>query len=109
MTGKRGEFDMLKSLKAKSAAVSALAAVAIASPLVLAGTAQAAGGTAPSCVSRSVDTSVKAVYLGNVCGKTMRVTVVFTNGSESPCFAMASGATLRVNYAPYTYARTAVC
>ncbi|WP_411978406.1 hypothetical protein [Streptomyces scopuliridis] len=100
---------MSRISRARIAAVSAVAALAVASPVALAGTAQAAGGTAPACVSRSVDASAHTVYLANVCGKTMRVTVVFTNGSESPCFTMSAGSTLEYRYGTKTYARTAVC
>ncbi|MFJ9518481.1 hypothetical protein ACIRPK_09480 [Kitasatospora sp. NPDC101801] len=99
---------MLTTLKSKMTAA-ALATVAIASPVALAGAAQAAGGTAPACVSRSVDTSLKKVYLGNSCGKTMNITIVFTNGSETQCLAMPSGRTATISFSPYTYKRTAVC
>lgn len=100
---------MSRISKARIAAASGVAALAIAVPAALASPAQAAGGTAPACISRSVDTSAHIAYLANVCGKTMRITVVYTNGSESPCFTMTDGATLRVNYGSRTYKRTAVC
>ncbi|MFB6992620.1 hypothetical protein [Streptomyces sp. NPDC056304] len=100
---------MSRISKARIVAASGVAALAITTPLALAGEAQAAGGTAPACVSRSVDTSARIAYLANLCSKTMKITVVYTDGSQSPCFTMQDGATLEWRYGLKTYARTAVC
>ena len=101
---------MSRFSKAKIATASAVATLAVAAPVALAAPAQAAGGTAPACVTRSVETSTRTVYLSNVCDRTMRVTVVYRSGAESPCFTMSVGASLKVRYSSsQTYARTAVC
>ncbi|MFI1617686.1 hypothetical protein ACH4VT_12005 [Streptomyces lydicus] len=101
---------MLKTSKARIAAASTVMGLAaVAAPVALAGPAAAAGGTAPACVSRSVNAAGHYVDLANWCNRTMRITVVFKDGSETPCFTMSNGGSLTVRYGSKTYARTAVC
>ncbi|MFJ3923190.1 hypothetical protein [Streptomyces sp. NPDC090022] len=104
-----------KAPKTRLAAAAALAALAVVAPLTLAGTAHAAGGTAPACVQRDVSRAPGGggggvVYLENNCGRTMKVQVVFMSGRTSSCYTMTNGRALVVPYnSPLVYARTAVC
>jgi hypothetical protein len=56
------------------------------------------GGTAPACVSRHADNSFGYVDLKNNCGKTMHVNVILSGASDSGCFSMANGESVRVTY-----------
>ncbi|WP_157855263.1 hypothetical protein [Kitasatospora purpeofusca] len=95
--------------KAWPAAIAVAAMIGGGAPLVLAGTASAAGGTAPACVERIVRTypGGGTVDLTNNCGRTMRVQVVYQN-SVGTCYALASGQHKGLSYEG-VYVRTAVC
>ncbi|MET9294067.1 beta-Ig-H3/fasciclin [Streptomyces sp. NPDC003077] len=71
-----------------------------------------AGGTAPSCIQRYVhgEGATLEILLNNYCGRTMRVQVVISGDSDSPCFTMRDGTRKLWRYSGYgTYDRTAVC
>ncbi|MFE6555070.1 beta-Ig-H3/fasciclin [Streptomyces sp. NPDC057746] len=100
-------------LRKQLAVVSAAATAAIGGFIIGAPAAQAAGGTAPACITRVVNGTSDgfSVYLDNNCGKTMRVKVVVDSGGDSPCFTMSAGSS-RLWY--YTgvfgqYGRTVTC
>ncbi|MFE4054561.1 beta-Ig-H3/fasciclin [Streptomyces sp. YIM B13518] len=75
--------------------------------------AQAAGGTAPACVSRYVRDSVEGfdVAITNNCTKTMRVQVVVSGDSDSPCYTLSPGEFEAFQYTGIfgKYERLAVC
>jgi hypothetical protein len=75
--------------------------------------ALAAGGTAPSCIARTVSHDMLGythVRLGNNgCGRTMRVMVVWVWASDSRCYTIEEWNTAHeVRYAG-NYDRTVVC
>ncbi|OMI35819.1 hypothetical protein [Streptomyces sparsogenes] len=92
---------------AVGAATAALAGGFAASP------AQAAGGTAPACVIRSVSGTIEgfSVYLENTCRNTMRVQVIVSLAPDSRCYTLAPGDWDVYTYEGITgnYDRTAVC
>ncbi|WP_406012283.1 hypothetical protein OG520_04690 [Streptomyces sp. NBC_00984] len=103
---------MLKISKARVATLAAVALLGTGAPLVFAGTASAAGGTAPACIQRDVKPNPWGglIDLYNGCGKTMRVQVVYQGNDVGTCWTLPAGARKGISYeAPRVYARTAVC
>jgi hypothetical protein len=80
---------------------------------IAASPAQAAGGTAPACVIRSVSNEIDgfSVYLENTCTNTMRVQVIVSYAPDSPCYTLSPGESEVYLYEGILgiYDRTAVC
>ncbi|MFG2332842.1 beta-Ig-H3/fasciclin [Streptomyces sp. NPDC048604] len=97
----------------KKLTATAVATAAIGTAFATAAPAYAAGGTAPSCIVRSVhnDQDGFSVILVNKCGRTMRVQVVVSYAPDGPCYTMAAGAQEYYRYDGTwgLYDRTAVC
>ncbi len=92
--------------------------IGLASLVLLAPAADAAGGLAPSCVKRAVGTTGGTpngaqVKLTNRCSTTKRVKVVFTHAHDSACLRLLPGRsrTLSSNIAlPFShYDKTVTC
>jgi hypothetical protein len=92
------------------AAISAPQSVAASS--MRAGDAQAAGGTAPACIHRTVTQPTpdfQRVFLYNTCGKTMHVKVIVNNWYDTSCVKIKNRhqKVFTLNFG--TYRKTVVC
>ncbi|MFF0793673.1 hypothetical protein [Streptomyces spiralis] len=67
-----------------------------------------AGGTAPACIGRAASDLGGFVYVGNHCGKTMRVKVIIDFGPDSSCWTLAPEQVRRHNYYG-SYGKTITC
>ncbi|MDT0454506.1 hypothetical protein RM550_01985 [Streptomyces sp. DSM 41527] len=94
------------------AATTAVPAVASAAQHPAAVTAQAAGGTAPACINRTVHNNQEGgmdAYIRNFCGKTMRVKVIVDSWWDSDCHTMKNHTGWLFRTVGGSYHKTVVC
>ena len=96
-------------MRARTSVASLLVTGLLATGLVTATPAAAAGPTAPACVHREVIKQKKVAWATNRCGRTMHLQLVIKRGPDSKCWTVFNGKTVRWTWKVGSYGRVATC